>query len=220
MTEILKYDEPVVLVGGGDVNIGLLQSFSCLPVVAADGGANLLRQVSIVPNAVIGDLDSTEDIDHWRKFSKVIELKEQETTDFEKCLYSIDTPYFIALGFTGSRFDHTLAAMHVMQKWQLKKNVILLSGDDVICLRSDVVELRLPVGTRVSLYPLNRVSFRSSDGLHYPLDNLTLQAGEMIGTSNSSSKSLISVVPEPGCGCFALILPISALHAVSQLMQA
>lgn len=217
MSETIKFDQPVVLVGGGEVDESLLRQFSHLPVIAADGGANFLRQISLLPAAVIGDLDSIEDKDYWHKNSRVIELAEQDTTDFEKCLYTTEAPAFIATGFTGSRFDHTLAALHVMQKYHQKKPVILVSGDDVLYVSSSSIDLRLPVGTRVSLYPLNRVSFKSSDGLHYPLDNLTMQTGEMIGTSNISDKSLINIVPEFGGGCFALILPLSQLSAMAQM---
>lgn len=216
MAEILKFDDPVMLVGGGEVDQELLQSYSHLPVVAADGGANLLRRLSIVPSAVIGDLDSVEDLNHWRKVSKVIALAEQDTTDFEKCLYSIDAPWFIATGFTGSRFDHTLAVLHVMQKWHSDKSVYLVSGSDCVCVKSDTVELQLPVGTRVSVYPLNRITFASSSGLTYPLNKLTMQPGKMIGTSNSCSESAISIVPEDDSGCFVLIVPVSELNALIQ----
>ncbi len=214
MPEIIKFDDPVVLVGGGAVDVELLRTYTHRPIVAADGGANLLKELCIEPAAVIGDLDSVKEVDHWREFSKVIELPEQDTTDFEKCLYSVEAPYFIATGFTGNRFDHTLAALHVMQKWQSKKPVVLISGDDVVCVKSDVVELNLPIGTRVSVYPLNRITFESSDGLRYPLDKLTMQTGEMIGTSNSSSEPTIRIVSNNGC--YALIVPVSELNALTQ----
>ena len=220
MSETIKFDQPVILVGGGEVDESLLWQFSHLPIIAADGGANFLRQMSLLPVAVIGDLDSIKNKDHWHKTSRVIELAEQDTTDFEKCLYTIDAPVFIATGFTGSRFDHTLAALHVMQKYHQKKPVILVSGDDVLCVSSGNIKLQLPVGTRVSVYPLNRVSFKLSDGLQYPLDNITMQVGEMIGTSNVSDKPLVNIVSESGGGCFALILPLSQLAAMAQMLHA
>lgn len=216
MPEIIKYDDPVVLVGGGEVDVNLLRRFTHLPIIAADGGANLLRKASLEPSVVIGDLDSLQDADHWREVANVVELEEQDTTDFEKCLYSIEAPYFIAFGFTGNRLDHTLAALHVMQKWHLEKLVVLISGEDVVCVKSDAIELSLPVGTRLSLYPLNKITFESSSGLEYPLENLFMQTGQLIGTSNSCVEAIVKIVPSSGGGCYALIVPVSELNNIVQ----
>ena len=191
MSEKLKFDGPVILVGGADADIEFLKRHAHLPMVAADGGANQLRRNSLVPQSVIGDLDSVTDIEHWQSVSRVIEVGEQDTTDFEKCLYLVDAPLFIAVGFSGNRLDHTLAALHVMQKLHQKKRVVLVSDDDAVCVCSETVEIGLPIGTRVSVYPLNRIVFTSSSGLLYPLDGLVMQPGEMIGTSNASSGSQV-----------------------------
>ena len=217
MNEIINFDEPVVLVGGGEVDVELLRGYLHLPIVAADGGANLLKSNSIEPAAIIGDLDSIEDIEYWRSVTRLIELVEQNTTDFEKCLYTTKAPHFIAMGFTGNRFDHTLAALHVMQKWQADKSVALVSGNDVVCVKSSVLEIELPVGTRVSIYPLNRVQFGSSSGLRYPLNNLTMQSGELIGVSNFSSARSVKIVPKSAEGCFALILPVEQIAVLGNL---
>ena len=219
MSEILKFDEPVLLVGGADADPETLRQHAHLPIVAADGGANHLRRSSILPRAVIGDLDSVTDKDHWQSVSKVVEVNEQDTTDFEKCLYLVDAPLFIAVGFTGNRLDHTLATLHVMQKLRKKKRVVLLSHDDVARVCSEAVELDLPVGTRVSIYPLSRIAFQTSVGLLYPLDGLIMQPGEMIGTSNSSSERQVKIVPQKESssddGCYVLILPSDCLDAMT-----
>ncbi len=222
MSEILKFDGPVVLVGGADADVSFLKQYAHLPLVAADGGANHLRHNSLVPHAVVGDLDSVADKDHWQSVSKVIELKEQDTTDFEKCLYSVDAPLFIAIGFIGSRLDHTLATLHVMQKLHRTKRVVLVSEDDVACICSDNVQVGLPVDTRVSIYPLNRIAFESSNGLLYPLNNLVMQPGEMIGTSNTSTDTLVEIMlqseSQDADSCYALILPSTCLSALTTML--
>lgn len=219
MPEIIKFDDPVVLVGGGELDEVCLQKLADLPIVAADGGANLLRALSVVPSVVIGDLDSVEDKSYWQNVSRVVELAEQDSTDFEKCLYTIEAPYFIALGFTGNRLDHTLAALHVMQKYHLKKRMVLVSKDDVLLVSSIDVELRLPIGVRVSVYPLSQVTFKSSVGLLYPLDNLTMQTGVMIGTSNVSTETDVRITPGQKGGCYAVMLPASEFDAVVELVS-
>ena len=222
MSEKFRFDSPVVLVGGADVNPSLLRRLAHLPLIAADGGANHLRHSSLVPQLVIGDLDSVTDKDHWQSVSKVVELSEQDSTDFEKCLYSIDAPLFIAIGFSGNRLDHTLATLHVMQKLYRKKRVVLAGDDDVVCVCSEKAEVNLPVGTRVSIYPLNRVVFETSSGLLYPLNDLDMQPGQLIGTSNASTESQVVIKPKnksPATdGCYALILPSSQLKAMTDML--
>lgn len=219
MSEKLKFDDPVVLVGGGELDLTFLQGMSHLPIVAADGGANQLRKHEIVPEAIVGDLDSVEDLNYWRQVSSVVKVAEQDSTDFEKCLYSIMAPCFIAIGFTGGRLDHTLAAIHILQKIHQTKQVLLVSSDDVVYVTGKSVELKLPVGTRVSLYPLNRTTFKSSSGLLYPLDNLTLQSGEMIGTSNASTEPVVTIVPQSTGGCYALLLPLTEFNVMREFIE-
>jgi thiamine pyrophosphokinase len=44
-------------------------------------------------------------------------LPEQDTTDFEKCLYSVAAPLLLGVGFLGGRADHHLAAMNVLVRY-------------------------------------------------------------------------------------------------------
>ena len=41
-------------------------------------------------------------------------IAEQDTTDLEKCLDSVEAPLFLGLGFLGGRIDHHLAAMNAL----------------------------------------------------------------------------------------------------------
>ena len=76
---------------------------------------------------------------------------------------------------------------------------------------SDMVDLALPVGTRVSVYPLTTVGFESSEGLQYSLNGLTLQSGHFIGTSNISSEPNVQIAPVDNKGEFAVLLPVEQL---------
>ena len=46
-----------------------------------------------------------------------MQIAEQETTDFEKAIYSTRAPVTVALGMTGKRFDHTLAALDAVTRY-------------------------------------------------------------------------------------------------------
>lgn len=209
-----NFSHPVVLVGGGTVNLNLLSDFAHRgwPVICADGGVAHLRGGNLVPELIIGDMDSIADIDNWRNQTQVVEIEEQDTTDFEKCLYSVAAPLYLACGFTGSRFDHTLASLHTLQKYAPTHTVLLLAGDDICLVCTQDLTIRLPSDSRFSVYPLSKTRFHRSQGLRYPLDNLVLEQGEMIGTSNRTTDNRIEV--QLDYGIYALILPVKQLDEV------
>ncbi len=218
---MFSFNKPVVLLGGGvcvtDILLRLVQHD--YPLIAADGGANHLGNLSIVPEVIIGDLDSLNRRSHWESVTRVVELAEQDTTDFEKCLYSVDAPLYIAVGFTGKRLDHTLAALHVIAKYSDQKRVVLVGEDDIVFVCRHVQRLSLAKGMRLSVYPLEPVAFVQSTGLLYPLDELTLAPTTMIGTSNQVIHDQVTLETAPDSdGAYAVILPIDALATVIEQM--
>ena len=76
--------------------------------------------------AVIGDMDSLRGSGRLRAAGVAIfEVGEQDTTDLEKCLYSVEAPLYIGLGFLGGRIDHHLAAMNALVKYPGKPVVLI-----------------------------------------------------------------------------------------------
>lgn len=194
--EKLSWSKPVTLVGGGDLQRSVLdQALDHAPhLVAADGAADRLASFGYTPEAIVGDMDSITDPDSWRNGgARVLHLQEQDTTDFEKCLYSIDAPGFYGVGFTGGRMDHSLAVFHALLRHKDRK-VVLLSAEDVIALVPET-GLRVPVrkGARVSLFPLAPVIGVASEGLTWPVTGLEMAMGQQIGTSNIATGAEVHV---------------------------
>lgn len=214
----LNYATPVILVGGGDVPDDKLLDVlnDNWPVIAADGGADTLRRLGITPKAIIGDMDSLREIDQWRDGTRIIAISEQETTDFEKCVYSVSARLLVAFGFTGDRFDHTLAALHVMHKFAREVNIVLSAGGDICVGCCGDLSLKLRVGLRFSIYPLTEVRFADSSGLEYPLTDLTLAQGSRIGTSNCVSNEEVKL--QLVDGIYVVILPITELNTIIRQM--
>ncbi|MGI9373688.1 MAG: hypothetical protein ACR2OJ_14440, partial [Hyphomicrobiales bacterium] len=98
--QVFTFSRPVLLVGGGACDAGLLRAYATrgYALVAADGGAEHIAACDLVPELIIGDLDSLQDRQTWSEKAKVIEISEQDTTDFEKCLYTTQAPHYLALG--------------------------------------------------------------------------------------------------------------------------
>ena len=183
--EQVRTDEGVCLVGEGEVSVEVLaKALKLAPVlVAADGGANAAVKAGFVPEAVIGDLDSvSQDNRNALPSSRIIEVEEQDSTDFEKCLARISAPFIIGVGFTGRRLDHTLAAMSVLAR-QIGPPTILIDEFDVAFAPRAAVRLDTVPKTRVSLFPMDDVTGKSA-GLKWPIDGLAFSPSTQIGTSN------------------------------------
>jgi len=211
-TKTVKYTQPLLLVGGGDVNWPVLLSLldKGLPLVAVDGGANNLVDHGITPDLIIGDLDSINIKTQREHRSRLMEISEQLSTDFEKSLYATEAPLYLAFGFLGRRFDHSLAALHSLVKYRAQKRIVLVDQEDMVWVPpvADVFEIRLPHGTRFSIYPMEPVTFETSQGLEYPLDGLSLKQGVAIGTSNRVNGEDVRIrVATTDVGAWAVIVP-------------
>ena len=196
----LKFDRVLVIVGAGAVDERLLRSLvdNGAAVIAADGGADACARAGIMPEAIVGDMDSLENLDDWAKNTRIVKFEEQSTTDFEKCLYATEAALTIALGMTGKRFDHTLAALDSVARHAHKRHILLVDEKDLALGVCGKFSFAVDPGDRVSVHPLGRVKFKVSEGLLYPLDGITLAPGERTGTSNTATEGAFSIVPEDG----------------------
>lgn len=193
----LCFETAVTLVGAGALDEDtVLTARRFAPVlIAADSGADRLAAMRLDPDAVIGDMDSIAEPDRWRTGpATFVHLAEQDTTDFEKCLYATEAPLYLAVGFTGQRVDHTLAVFHSLLRYR-EKRVVLIGEREVSALAPPGTALRLAVtpGARVSIYPLLPVRATHSRGLEWPVEGLEMAPGRRIGTSNAATQPLIEV---------------------------
>jgi len=197
---VLRFTGLLVVVGGGALDVDLLASLSAggAALVGADGGGDAIAAAGLVPKAIIGDFDSLADPNGWTERTVLLPIAEQDSTDFEKVLYSTQAPLTVALGMTGRRFDHTLAALNAVARYGAERPIILVDEDDVALSLSGTFGLSIGEGERVSVYPLGQVAFRRSDGLRYPLDELVLEPDGRIGTSNQTISDVITIEPEGG----------------------
>lgn len=201
----------VTLVGAGDPRAEDVATAVALAptLVAADGGAAYCLELGFRPVAVIGDFDSLEDATRAAlPDARMIEVEEQETTDFEKSLARIGAPFVLATGFTDARVDHTVAVLSVLAK-RVGPPTLVIGQKDVVFASPERLALDLQPGTRVSLYPLVPVSGRSR-GLAWPIDGLTLAPTGRLGTSNRAVGAVEIDFDRPGC---LVILPKAALAA-------
>ena len=156
-------------------------------VVAADGGANVCRKHGVVPDVIIGDLDSvTQETLRRSTLSLLLRVTRQDNTDLEKALDFLtanDVPEAVILGADGRRIDFTLGNLSVL--WRYYQRISLtVAGDGwyAMPVRSRM-SIDAPTGTVVSVIPNGTVAGLTLRGFRYPLRNATMRIGE-IGVSN------------------------------------
>lgn len=193
----LAFDRPLAIVGGGAVDPALLRELAARHVVlvGADGGADIIGDAGLVPEAIIGDLDSVRDRAGWEARTRVLHIPEQITTDFQKALYSTSAPVTLALGMTGKRLDHTLAALSAVLQYAPMRRLMLIDEVDVALAATGPVRFSAAQRERVSIHPLVPIRLRSSSGLFYPMDDLLLEPGGLLGTSNEGTGGMVEIVP-------------------------
>lgn len=182
----LRLDRPATLIGGGQATRGMLaEALALAPrLIAADGGANLLRDWGLRPEAIVGDMDSIEAPERFAaEGARMLRVDEQDTTDLAKCLYSVEAPAYIGVGFLGRRFDHALAALHALLA-RPEKRILLIGEEDVVFLVPPDWRVRLAPGARVSFVPLRPTRGLDSEGLEWPIDGLDMEIGRRVGVSN------------------------------------
>lgn len=204
----VEFNQPITLLGGAEVASRHLRALvdSPYPLICADGGANTAVEFGLKPEMIIGDMDSFS----GQFDGEVLHLSEQNTTDFEKCLYSVKAPLYIGYGFLGGRVDHQLTALSVLVRYPDRK--VILFGDDDICFCCPKqFEMDLPKGTRVSVFPLSDTKMRSS-GLKWPLNGIDMSPSTRTGTSNQANGQPIQLMLDQGDA--VVILPVRFFDAV------
>ncbi|SPF81054.1 thiamine diphosphokinase [Pseudoprimorskyibacter insulae] len=196
---IVRSTSMVALVGGGRSDKSELEPLlmTASHLVAADGGADRLFDWGIQPDAVIGDLDSASPtVLAALPAGCVHHIAEQDSTDFDKCLRNIVAPMVVGVGFLGGRVDHELAVLNVLVRHGHRR-CVLVGQDDVIAHIPPALDLPLPEGARVSLFPLLPVQGQST-GLRWPIDGLAMAPGGQTGTSNEATGHVSLRMDGPG----------------------
>jgi len=203
----------ITLVGGGAVSRSALErALAVAPhLVAADGGADAALALGFTPELAVGDFDSLG-IGARAALgpARLHHDPDQESTDFDKVLAAVAAPLLMAVGFSGGRLDHTLAAMSTLARHPHRR-VVMDTGHDLALLCPPVLALDLAPGARVSLYPLAPVRCGSS-GLEWPTDPLHFDPLGRIGTSNAARGGAVTLTPS--APAMLLLLPVDALAAL------
>jgi thiamine pyrophosphokinase len=194
----------LLLIGGEGPERGLLEPIlgTITYTIAADSGFDLARRLALMPDLLVGDLDSLQPSQELRAFpQKRIRrfAREKDETDAElglRILWEMGYERTIVAGGGGGRLDHVLGVVALFQRekyptaWYTSREQIqVVEGKQIItdCL-----------GQTVSFFPLGgSATGLSSQGLKWSLDGLEWDCGD-IGLSNVFSEDPCTVAVKQG----------------------
>lgn len=172
-----------------------------VPVIAADGAANRLLDLGIVPQLITGDLDSVRpDILEHHPF---FHLPDQESTDYQKSMFylkSHDLVPAIIVGINGGYLDHVLNNMNIF----METNCLLYAPP----IKGFVINnpfrrsISLPLQTKISLIGIPE-AILSSQGLQWELHSAHLTFPGKTSCFNRTQSPEISLEVHQGA---ALVL--------------
>jgi len=161
--------------------------------IAVDGGIRHLAGLDIVPDIIIGDLDSVgADQLRWcREHNVVIKQypPEKNETDFELALeYAIThgAGKIIVFGALGGRIDHTIANISLISssRYEGKDITIIAAGEEITFIHSKSI-VSGKAGDLISLLPWGKKADGvTTTNLKYVLQDETLYPDRSRGMSN------------------------------------
>ncbi|NLM43304.1 MAG: thiamine diphosphokinase [Clostridiales bacterium] len=175
-------------------------------VICADGGTRHAYKMSIIPDLIIGDFDSSNNdyTEYYKRKGVKIERHpiEKDKTDSHICVLRAMnfSKEIVLLGATGSRVDHTLANISLL-KLGVDNNINIYIADkqNEIYLINNEISIKGHLGDYFSLFPLSeRVEGISISGAKYDLENETIEIGDTLGISNEFKDDKVEIKIKKG----------------------
>ena len=175
--------------------------------IAVDGGFLTFVHANLLPDVLIGDLDSTPGSGNLcTKYPKlkVVKLEDQDTTDFQKALSWIaansDTTQLIILGGLGKRTDHLITNLLIAAAVDEKIEVTFDDDREWIKRITPTCPLRISGrrGDTLSILPIQPSSGVITKGLKWDLNNQSIGNDKIIGQSNLCESDEVEIKCDAG----------------------
>jgi thiamine pyrophosphokinase len=180
----------------------VFERLSGLPKLAADGSAIKLYKMGIIPNFVIGDLDTFNQSGYseFFKAESIIYNPEQETNDFEKTLIFASGKLFqniLIFGFHGGELEHTLNNWSVLMKFALRLNLYIYDRKRFGIPVFTSIRFKAKIGETISIIP-QPYSIITTKNLHWNLNQEKLELGVREGARNIAENENIEIILHEG----------------------
>lgn len=161
-------------------------------IIAADRGGLVLVNHKIIPQLALGDFDSV----NKREFQKIQKYArklyrfkvEKDQTDLEIAIdeaVELKPKEIRIYGASGTRLDHTLAAMQLLEKYS-EENILIrvIDKNNEIILASKKYKTAKSKHKYLSLLPVTEKAIVSLESFRYPVSHKHFLRGTTLGISN------------------------------------
>ena len=148
-------------------------------IIAVDGSANKLFDLEIIPDVIIGDLDSLQNINN--KNIELVETPDQNKTDFRKTLEWCIEKNILNIsifGISGESEDHFLGNYYTLSDFGEKISWKAFTDFSVISPCVGNKKFESFKGQKVSLFCMKGSSTVNSENLEYPLQSYPLKPSD------------------------------------------
>src|SRR5690554_5151332 len=198
-----------ILVSGGKVNRNQLKKIlrNSHFVIAVDSGLRALKDIGVIPNLLVGDLDSIDEVTfNWSKEKNLEVLKfpiQKDQTDTEIAVdYLVEkkTDEIVLLGCTGSRLDHMLSNISLLRKLsKLGIEAKIVDENNEIRYLNSNVSIEKKDGQYISVVPISLDGIiLTLRGFYYNLEHKDLEYSTSLGISNYIVNDIGQVILEKG----------------------
>lgn len=147
-------------------------------IVCCDGSAEKLIDEGIIPEAIVGDIDTLSQRIVRRFPDRIFRITEQETNDLTKAVaWCIEKGYrdLVILGATGKREDHTIGNISLLAEYSKNASVLMVTDTGILRPLPESSTMDSFPGQQVSVFSVDPATEITSEGLKYPLKNRKLE---------------------------------------------
>lgn len=175
-------------------------------LVCCDSRYNVqrLERMGLVPDVIVGDMDSTPDTVEKKYADRLVHIPEQDDNDLAKAFIVLrgrwpEATDIHILGAGGGSEAHTVGNLGWLMEWEraglsaVGVHVEMVSDYTTAFAISDSSELHIGCGRKVSFFTTDPTLNIKSKGLQWPLDNVVFDAWWK-ATLNRASQDVVSLV--------------------------
>lgn len=185
----------LIVAGGDQPGTDLIRDLASRAemIIAADRGARYCLENGILPDLVVGDMDSIDDESIRRLAEAGVETirysPEKDLTDTEIAMEEAiarGAGSIELIGVTGDRLDHVLANIQLLRRaLGLGVEAQIISGTQKMFLLDSSHSIHGSRGRTISFLPLTeKVEGITLEGFRYGLKDAAMEIGKPYGISN------------------------------------
>ncbi|MBN2634497.1 MAG: thiamine diphosphokinase [Bacteroidales bacterium] len=195
MEEVIK--KAVVVADGTfpvhEIPLGYLREAE--HIVCCDGSAEKLIEAGMLPEAIIGDMDSLSRETAEKFAGRIFRDENQENNDLTKAVeWCRKSGYndITILGATGRREDHSIGNISLLAEYSAYVRVKMITDTGIFIPFRESCRLNTFPGQQISVFSIDTATEITSSGLRFPLTRRKLN-NWWEGTLNEATGKIVEL---------------------------